>query len=62
MTWHIRIWCLNHEDATVSGLELALARVPGVLSTEVGYTQGRTADPTYQVSAGVLSREGSGLL
>lgn len=30
------------------GVELAFARLPGVLTTEVGYTGGKTAKPTYQ--------------
>ncbi len=30
------------------GVEHKLGRVPGVLSTGVGYTGGRTADPTYE--------------
>jgi FKBP-type peptidyl-prolyl cis-trans isomerase 2 len=30
------------------GLELMFQRVPGVLSTKVGYTQGQKADPTYE--------------
>jgi len=30
------------------GLELAYQRVPGVLGTAVGYTQGQQEDPTYQ--------------
>ena len=35
------------------GVELAFARLPGVLSTEVGYTGGQVANPTYQsVSTG----------
>lgn len=29
------------------GLELALQRVPGVVKTSVGYTQGKAANPTY---------------
>lgn len=27
---------------------MALSRVPGVISTEVGYTQGKTKNPTYE--------------
>lgn len=35
------------------GVELAFQRVPGVLDTKVGYTQGRGAQPTYkQVCSG----------
>lgn len=35
------------------GVELAFARLPGVLATEVGYTGGVTTNPTYQtVSSG----------
>jgi methionine-S-sulfoxide reductase len=30
------------------GVELAFQRVPGVLKTQVGYTQGVTKDPTYE--------------
>ncbi|MQL75230.1 hypothetical protein Taro_007629 [Colocasia esculenta] len=30
------------------GVELAFQRVPGVTRTEVGYTQGKTHNPTYQ--------------
>ncbi|GER46561.1 peptide methionine sulfoxide reductase [Striga asiatica] len=30
------------------GVELAFQRVPGVTRTEVGYTQGRLHDPTYE--------------
>ena len=30
------------------GIELAFQRVPGVLKTEVGYTQGTTKNPTYE--------------
>lgn len=30
------------------GLQLAFQRVPGVIRTEVGYTRGRTFDPTYE--------------
>lgn len=30
------------------GAELAFQRVPGVVSTKVGYTQGETEKPTYQ--------------
>ena len=30
------------------GLQLAFQRVPGVLETEVGYTQGQTKNPTYE--------------
>lgn len=31
-----------------TGAELAYQRVPGVVSTRVGYTQGEKEDPTYQ--------------
>ena len=31
------------------GVELAFARLPGVLKTEVGYTGGTVASPTYQL-------------
>lgn len=35
------------------GAELAYQRVPGVISTKVGYTQGKTEKPTYkQVCSG----------
>ncbi|KAJ1470146.1 peptide methionine sulfoxide reductase MsrA, partial [Baffinella frigidus] len=30
------------------GLELEYQRVPGVLSTSVGYTQGKVEDPSYE--------------
>mgnify|MGYP000947349880 CR=1 FL=1 len=30
------------------GLEKYLGNIPGVLNTEVGYANGRTADPTYE--------------
>lgn len=30
------------------GIELAMMRVPGVVGTRVGYTQGTVADPSYQ--------------
>jgi peptide-methionine (S)-S-oxide reductase len=30
------------------GAELAMMRVPGVVGTQVGYSQGRTPDPTYE--------------
>ena len=30
------------------GVEEAFARVPGVLATQVGYTGGRTKDPSYE--------------
>ncbi|CAM9765702.1 unnamed protein product, partial [Sphacelaria rigidula] len=30
------------------GVELAYQRVPGVLETAVGYTDGHKKDPTYQ--------------
>jgi peptide-methionine (S)-S-oxide reductase len=30
------------------GLELAFQRVPGVVKTSVGYTQGKAANPTYE--------------
>lgn len=30
------------------GPELLFARVPGVVSTKVGYSQGQTQDPTYE--------------
>lgn len=30
------------------GLELAFQRVPGVVSTSVGYSNGDYADPTYE--------------
>lgn len=30
------------------GVELAFARLPGVISTQVGYTGGQTANPTYK--------------
>lgn len=30
------------------GLELAFQRVPGVISTRVGYTQGKTKNPSYR--------------
>ena len=40
------------------GLELAFQRVPGVLLTEVGYTQGNTRNPTYEeVSRGVCGNQ-----
>ena len=36
------------------GIELAFQRVPGVVSTEVGYTQGTKKNPTYEeVCSGV---------
>lgn len=36
------------------GIELAFQRVPGVVKTEVGYTQGATENPTYEeVCSGV---------
>merc|ERR1719181_2246224 len=43
----------NIETATMAagcfwGLELAFQRVPGVVHTEVGYTQGQKANPTYE--------------
>ena len=43
----------NVETATMAagcfwGLELAFQRVPGVVKTEVGYTQGTKANPTYE--------------
>lgn len=31
------------------GLELAMQRVPGVVSTSSGYTQGDTPNPTYEM-------------
>ncbi|KAJ4973184.1 hypothetical protein NE237_006358 [Protea cynaroides] len=31
------------------GVELAFQRVPGVVKTEVGYSQGHVADPTYKL-------------
>ncbi len=31
------------------GVEATFAELPGVLSTRVGYTGGRTADPTYEL-------------
>ncbi len=31
------------------GVELAYQRVPGVESTSVGYTQGKTPNPTYDM-------------
>ncbi|OIW21853.1 hypothetical protein TanjilG_13722 [Lupinus angustifolius] len=31
------------------GVELAFQRVPGVVKTEVGYSQGHTPDPTYKL-------------
>ncbi|XP_057972099.1 peptide methionine sulfoxide reductase-like [Malania oleifera] len=31
------------------GVELAFQRVPGVVKTEVGFSQGRAPDPTYQL-------------
>ena len=42
----------NLEQATFAagcfwGPELAFQRVPGVVSTSVGYTNGNTPDPTY---------------
>ncbi len=37
----------------VQGLELAFQRVPGVVGTRVGYTQGQQDAPTYsQVCSG----------
>ena len=30
------------------GIELAFQRVPGVIKTEVGYTQGLSSNPTYE--------------
>ena len=34
------------------GVELAFQRVPGVLSTSVGYCGGRIDNPTYEVCSG----------
>ena len=34
--------------ALYTGVELAFQRVPGVLTTEVGYTNGNTEAPTYE--------------
>ena len=30
------------------GVEEFLSRIPGVIETEVGYSNGRTKDPTYE--------------
>ncbi|CAB1120091.1 unnamed protein product [Ectocarpus sp. CCAP 1310/34] len=43
---------MPHPPPTRAGcfwsVELAYQRVPGVLETEVGYTDGHKKDPTYQ--------------
>lgn len=37
----------------LKGVELAFQRIPGVISTAVGYTDGHTENPTYhQVCSG----------
>jgi peptide-methionine (S)-S-oxide reductase len=44
----------NHEFAQFGagcfwGVELAFQRLPGVVKTEVGYSQGHVPDPTYKL-------------
>lgn len=39
---------MKYQSGCFWGIELAFQRVPGVVTTEVGYTQGTKVNPTYE--------------
>lgn len=49
--WLIEWWCPSSSSPfshKYRGIELRFQRVPGVIATGVGYTQGHVAEPSYE--------------